>query len=138
MDREAVSVSPMSLAALDALENLPTDFIEPLHLSQRQNIVDSFARLDFLTEGTKQPKPFQLECLISLLASRHVVVRAATGAGKTLAMILPLLLSPDKIAITITPLKLLQKDHVRLTRKIQIMSLTFLDLSVGQHLYLWD
>ncbi|KAG2047864.1 hypothetical protein BDR06DRAFT_896564, partial [Suillus hirtellus] len=62
--------------------------------------------------GTKQPKPFQLECLISLLTSRHVVVRAATGAGKILAMILPLLLSPDKIAITVTPLKLLQKDHV--------------------------
>ncbi|KAG1765364.1 hypothetical protein EDD22DRAFT_968582 [Suillus occidentalis] len=78
----------MSLAALDALENLPTEFIEPLHISQRQNIVDSFARLDFLTEGTKQPKLFQLKCLMSLLASRHVVVRVATGAGKTLAMIL--------------------------------------------------
>ncbi|KAG1756150.1 hypothetical protein EDD22DRAFT_827858 [Suillus occidentalis] len=101
----------MSLA-VDALENLPTEFIEPLHISQRQNIVDSFARLDFLTEGTKQPKLFQLKCLMSLLASRHVVVRAATGAGKTLAMILPLLLSPNKIAITVTPLKLLQKDHV--------------------------
>ncbi|KAG1759353.1 hypothetical protein EDD22DRAFT_1052066 [Suillus occidentalis] len=91
----------MSLAALDALKNLPTEFIEPLHISQRQNIVDSFARLDFLTEGTKQPKLFQLKCLMSLLASRHVVVRAATGAGKTLAMILPLLLSPNKIAITV-------------------------------------
>ncbi|KAG1750538.1 P-loop containing nucleoside triphosphate hydrolase protein [Suillus paluster] len=112
MDCEAVSVSPMSLAALDALENLLTEFIEPLHIFQRQNIVDSFARLNFLTEGTKQPKLFQLECLMSLLTSRHVVVWAATGAGKTLAMILPLLLSPNKIAITVTPLKLLQKDHV--------------------------
>jgi Lhr-like helicase len=132
MDCEAVSVSPMSLAALDALKNLPTEFIEPLDISQRQNIVDSFARLNFLTEGMKQPKLFQLKCLMSLLASRHVVVWAATGAGETLAMILPLLLSPNKIAITVTPLKLLQKDHVHLTRKIQIMSLTFLDLSVGQ------
>ncbi|KAG2155014.1 uncharacterized protein EDB93DRAFT_1043687, partial [Suillus bovinus] len=80
---------------------------------RRQDIVDSFTRLDFLAKGTKQPKLFQLKCLVSLLASRHVVVRAATGAGKTLAMILlPLLLSPDKIAITVTPLKLLQKDHV--------------------------
>ncbi|KAG2155301.1 uncharacterized protein EDB93DRAFT_1264911 [Suillus bovinus] len=112
MDCEAILVSPMFLAALDALENLPTDFIDPLDISQHQDIVDSFSRLDFLAKGTKQPKLFQLKCLISLLASRHVVVRAATGAGKTLAMILPLLLSPDKIAITVTPLKLLQKDHV--------------------------
>ncbi|KAG2129414.1 uncharacterized protein EDB93DRAFT_1049685, partial [Suillus bovinus] len=51
---------------------------------------------------------FQLRCLISLLSARHVVLRAATGSGKTLAMILPLLLSPNKIAITVTPLKLLQ------------------------------
>ncbi|KAG2750021.1 hypothetical protein P692DRAFT_20730840 [Suillus brevipes Sb2] len=75
----------MSLAALDALENLPTDFIEPLHLSQRQNIVDSFARLDFLAEGTKQPKLFQLECLISLLASRHVVVGTEVSLSRSSA-----------------------------------------------------
>ncbi|KAG2043871.1 hypothetical protein BDR03DRAFT_851016, partial [Suillus americanus] len=56
---------------------------------------------------------FQLRCLISLLSARHVVLRAATGSGKTLAMILPLLLSPDKTAITVTPLKLLQRDHVQ-------------------------
>ncbi|KAG2070535.1 hypothetical protein BDR04DRAFT_1018559, partial [Suillus decipiens] len=37
---------------------------------------------------------------------------AAIGSGKILAMILPLLLSPNKIAITVTPLKLLQQDHV--------------------------
>ncbi|OAX31691.1 hypothetical protein K503DRAFT_703308, partial [Rhizopogon vinicolor AM-OR11-026] len=57
---------------------------------------------------------FQLQCLVSLLASRHVVVKAATGAGKTIAMMLSLFLSPNKMAITVTPLELLQKDHVSL------------------------
>jgi hypothetical protein len=36
------------------------------------------------------------------------------GAGKTLAMALPvMMLDEGKIALTIVPLKLLQKNHVR-------------------------
>ncbi|KAG1860250.1 hypothetical protein DFJ58DRAFT_624282, partial [Suillus subalutaceus] len=35
------------------------------------------------------------------------------GSRKIFIMILPLLLSLDKTAITITPLKLLQHDHVQ-------------------------
>jgi superfamily II DNA/RNA helicase len=111
MDCDAVSVPPMSFHALDALQSLPTGFTDTLNIPQRQDITDTFARVDFLAKGTIQPKLFQLKCLVSLLASRHVVVRAATGAGKTLATMLPLLLSPDKMAITVTPLKLLQKDR---------------------------
>ncbi|OAX38544.1 P-loop containing nucleoside triphosphate hydrolase protein [Rhizopogon vinicolor AM-OR11-026] len=96
---------------LDALQSLPTDFTSALDTLQRQNIIDAFVRVDFLTKGTIRPKSLQPKCLISSLASRHVVVKAATGAGKTLAMMLPLFLSPNKMAITVTPLKLLQKDH---------------------------
>ncbi|KAG2071436.1 hypothetical protein BDR04DRAFT_1098206 [Suillus decipiens] len=62
-----------------------------------RQVLDAFSRLDLISQG--RPK-------------LHVVLRAATGSGKTLAMILPLLLSPNKIAITVTPLKLLQQDHV--------------------------
>jgi hypothetical protein len=42
-------------------------------------------------------------------------------------MMLPLLLSPDKMAITVTPLKLLQKDHVRL----MIWSMNYASKSVA-------
>jgi hypothetical protein len=90
---DVVSVPPMSLPALDVLQSLPTDFTSALDTLQRQNIVDAFARVDFLMKGTIRPKLFQLKCLISLLVSRHVVVKAATGAGKTLAIMLPLFLS---------------------------------------------
>src|SRR6267154_4074252 len=108
------SVRHLSLAARDAIENLPMDFTSALSETQHQQVLEAFSQLDFLSQGSQHLKLFQLRCLIlSLLSARHVVLRAATGSGKTLAMILPLLLSPDKTAITITPLKLLQHDHIR-------------------------
>ncbi|OAX31078.1 hypothetical protein K503DRAFT_122527 [Rhizopogon vinicolor AM-OR11-026] len=79
-------------------------------------------------------EPYDQSCsslmLISLLASRHVVVKVATDAGKTLAVMLPLFFFPNKMAIAVTPLKLLQKDNVRLI--IRTSHYTFLDLSTGQ------
>ncbi|KAG1781872.1 hypothetical protein EV702DRAFT_1238597 [Suillus placidus] len=107
------SVRPLSLAARDAIENLPMDFTSALSTIQHQQVLEAFSQLDFLSQGSQHPKLFQFRCLVSLLSARHVVLRAATGSGKTLAMILPLLLSPDKTAITVTPLKLLQRDHVQ-------------------------
>ncbi|KAG2078832.1 hypothetical protein BDR04DRAFT_1085784, partial [Suillus decipiens] len=77
-----------------AIEDLPTDFTSALSIPQHQQVLDAFSRLDLISQGSQWPKLFQLKCLISL--------------WKTLAMILPLLLSPNKIAITVTPLKLLQ------------------------------
>src|SRR5947209_5173827 len=93
MDYDVVSVPLMSLPALDALQSLLTDFTSALDTLQHQNIIDAFARVDFLRKGSIRPKLFQLKCLVSLLSSRHVVVKSATGAGKTLAMMLPLFLS---------------------------------------------
>ncbi|OAX37155.1 hypothetical protein K503DRAFT_743176 [Rhizopogon vinicolor AM-OR11-026] len=106
MDYDVASVPPMSLPALDALQNLPTDFTSALDTLQRQNIIDTFSRVDFLTKGTIQPKLSQFKCFVSLLASSQVVVKAATDASKTLATMLPLFLSPNKMAITVMPLKL--------------------------------
>ena len=58
MDYDVVSVPPMSLPALDALQSLPTDFTSALDTLQRQSIVDAFARVDFLTKGTIRLKLF--------------------------------------------------------------------------------
>jgi Rad3-related DNA helicase len=46
--------------------------------------------------------------LLALKKGKDVVVQAGTGYGKTPAMILPILLTPGKIVIIISPLKLLQ------------------------------
>jgi len=50
MDYDVVSVPPMSLPALDALQSLSMDFTSALDTLQRQNIVDAFARVDFPTK----------------------------------------------------------------------------------------
>ncbi|KAG1894283.1 uncharacterized protein F5891DRAFT_928440, partial [Suillus fuscotomentosus] len=115
---------PLSLAARDAIEDLLMDFMSALSMTQHQQVLEAFSRLDLISQGSQCPKLFQLRCLISLLSARHVVLRAATGSGKTLAMILPLLLSPNKIAITVTPLKLLQRDHVHEFEQYGILSIT--------------
>jgi superfamily II DNA/RNA helicase len=67
------------------------DFTRALSLTQHQQVLKAFLRLDLLSQGSQCLKLFQLRCLISLLSVRHVVLQAVTGSGKTLAMILPLL-----------------------------------------------
>ncbi|KAG2068680.1 hypothetical protein BDR04DRAFT_1102994, partial [Suillus decipiens] len=59
-----------------------------LSIPQHQQVLDAFSQLDLISQGSQRPKSFQLKCLISLLSARHI------------------------IAITVTPLKLLQRDHV--------------------------
>ncbi|KAG1871760.1 hypothetical protein DFJ58DRAFT_722505 [Suillus subalutaceus] len=74
---------------------------------QFQQVLKAFTNLDFI-----------------LKESKHVILRAATGSGKTLCMILPLLLSSKMMAIMVTPLKSLQKDHVKEFEEYGICSIT--------------
>ncbi|KAG2029787.1 hypothetical protein BDR03DRAFT_1017962 [Suillus americanus] len=80
------SIRPSSLAARDAIEDLPMDLISALSTTQHQQVLEAFSQLNLISQGSRCPK--------------HAVLRAATGSGKTLAMILPSLLSPNKMAIT--------------------------------------
>jgi len=70
-------IRPLSLAAQDAIENLPTDFKSALSMAQHQQVLEAFLQLDFISQGSQHPKLFQLRSLISLLSARHVVLRAA-------------------------------------------------------------
>jgi ATP-dependent helicase YprA (DUF1998 family) len=66
--------------------------------------------LDLVTNGEKAPRLFQLQSMLAVMEKRDFVVKAGTEYGKTLCMVLRLLLKRDGIAIsTVTPLKLLQK-----------------------------
>ncbi|KAG2089344.1 uncharacterized protein F5147DRAFT_726080 [Suillus discolor] len=78
------SVPPLSCAALEAINNLLVDFTSTLSTKQSQQTLEAFAQLDFISRGTQHPKLFQLKCMISLLSARNIVLRAATGSGKTL------------------------------------------------------
>ncbi|KAF8985154.1 hypothetical protein BDQ17DRAFT_1210475, partial [Cyathus striatus] len=54
---------------------------------------------------TKIPREFQLKATIALCSRKDVLVDAGTGQGKTLCMILPALLSKNRISLVISPLK---------------------------------
>ncbi|EIW73765.1 hypothetical protein CONPUDRAFT_160742 [Coniophora puteana RWD-64-598 SS2] len=103
----------LSPNAQKSLEELSPSFVESLSFEQAQIIFKATSWFDKQFNGTKTPREFQLQSTVATLSGQNVVVRAGTGYGKTMAMILPLLLGDQsKIAITISPLKLLQKNHV--------------------------
>lgn len=106
------SNSRVSLHALD-----PT-FTSQLSSEQYNLVVQAFMKLDHLTQGAKTPREFQLRTLLALHSGKDVIVHAGTGYGKTLAMILPMLLDSSKLAVTVSPLKVLHKSHVSLLDEV--------------------
>ncbi|KAH8993095.1 P-loop containing nucleoside triphosphate hydrolase protein [Lactarius deliciosus] len=58
------------------------------------------------------PREFQVTAMIAIMSGQDSLIDVGTGAGKTLCMILPCLLSPDTIAIIFLPLKHLQSVQV--------------------------
>ncbi|KAF8175982.1 hypothetical protein K438DRAFT_1608039 [Mycena galopus ATCC 62051] len=61
-----------------------------------------------VTRGKMVPHDLQLEAGIAAANGKECFVIARTGWGKTLCIAIPLLLRPDRISITISPLKRLQ------------------------------
>ena len=99
--------------ARSGIATLKQDFVSSLTPAQQELVFNAFLMLDELSEGLKVPQSLQLLCLLALKKGKDVVIRAGTGYGKTLAMILPILLTPGKVPIIISPLKLLQVSQVR-------------------------
>jgi ATP-dependent helicase YprA (DUF1998 family) len=112
MDLTLVGCPPLSLSAFHSLKALPIDTVSSWTTKQKKYVLLAFFRLDYLTDGKKSPRLFQIEAMLAVLGGRDLIVRAGTGYGKTLCMVLPLLVTETKLAVTITPLKLLQKNHV--------------------------
>ena len=56
-------------------------------------------------------KEWQLGGTLDVLAGRDTILNASTGAGKTMLIILPMLLRPASISITISPLKRLMASQ---------------------------
>ncbi|KAF8871288.1 P-loop containing nucleoside triphosphate hydrolase protein [Infundibulicybe gibba] len=66
-----------------------------------------------ITRGRIVPTDFQLEAALETARGRDSVVISGTGSGKTLCIVIPLLLFPTTITITISPLKRLQMMQVK-------------------------
>jgi ATP-dependent helicase YprA (DUF1998 family) len=103
----------MSGTSRDNLNDLSDDFVKKFKPKEREIIIEEFLQTDFRTRGTQSPRPFQLDCAIALRTGEDLICTTGCGAGKTLAMALPvMMLDEGKIALTIVPLKLLQQNHV--------------------------
>jgi ATP-dependent helicase YprA (DUF1998 family) len=61
--------------------------------------------LSTVTNGKKIPWEFQLDALLALFAGQDCLIDAGTGSGKTLCMVLPVLLDPAAVSFVILPLK---------------------------------
>ncbi|KAJ7799009.1 hypothetical protein B0H14DRAFT_2617425 [Mycena olivaceomarginata] len=104
---------PLSETALTAFRALPQTFIATLTSSKRLIALDAFLHLDFASKGTKTPSELQIRAAIAVRQRKDLVVRSGTGTGKTIAMILPVLMLPkDAVVITISPQHLIQDNHV--------------------------
>ena len=109
MDLTIVGCPPLSLSAFHSLKALPTYTVSSWTTKQKKYVLLAFFRLDYLMDGKKTPHLFQMETMLAVLDGRDLI---GMGYGKTLCMVLPLLVNETKLAVTITPQKLLQKNHV--------------------------
>jgi ATP-dependent helicase YprA (DUF1998 family) len=122
-------VDAVQSASLDTLWILARTFITPEQLppdellchiseSQQMDVLRGCLLVLIHSNGKKVPRKFQLEATLGPLNGRDVVVSSATGSGKTLIMILLLLLRPKEHAILIVPLKRLQHAQVSFTQHV--------------------
>lgn len=99
--------------SIDSMVNQLQDcFGRSLKTQEIQDVNQAFRIMNSKTSGKKLPRLFQMRTALEIVDGRHVVVRAGTGSGKSIAMGLPMLLRPEWVFVTIAPLMALQKQHV--------------------------
>lgn len=94
-------------------DRLPFDYLASLAGQDKIDILRACLIIYFLTSTTIVPRVFQLQASIAILNGRNTIISAGTGSGKTLCLLIPMLLRPKSISITISPLKRLQTTQVR-------------------------
>ena len=92
-DREQETV----LEWIDSLE--PAPYLDALRASL---LVFS------VSDGQMVPRKFQLTAGLAAYREKHAIINTGTGSGKTLSMVIPLLMDPKAVAIILSPLKRLQ------------------------------
>ncbi|KAJ7498429.1 hypothetical protein B0H11DRAFT_1714971 [Mycena galericulata] len=108
-------IRELPLPQLEALaaEFLPEDSLPSTYinsLGQRHKTISLKASLlvHIVSKYRIVPRQYQLEANNGLEDGREILVDSGTGSGKTLCLIIPNLLHPDTISMTISPLKRLQ------------------------------
>ena len=94
---------------------LPLDYVATLAEHEKTDALRACLVVALITHFTIIPRPFQLQASLAILNGQDSIITAGTGSGKTLCLlpVIPILLRPNSISITISPLKRLQVTQVR-------------------------
>jgi hypothetical protein len=87
-------------------------FIHSLTTIEQEEVLRACLMIFILSNGKMVPRQPQLVGALATLAGRNSKIILGTGSGKTLIMVLPHLLRPDRVSIVVSPLKRLQVTQV--------------------------
>jgi superfamily II DNA helicase RecQ len=90
----------------------PVFFLDSLDDKQRHTVFLACVLVFVLSLGKVVPRVFQLEAVLGALSGRDGIIASGTGSGKTLVMIILLLLCPTELCVLIVPLKRLQQAQL--------------------------
>ena len=94
-------------------DRLPHEYLATLNDEDKLEALWACLIVSLLTEGHVVPCKFQLEASLAMLHRCDCVIIAGTSSGKTLCLLMPILLHPKSISMTISSLKRLQTTQVR-------------------------
>ena len=110
-------------------------WIDSLGSNQQLDALRACLIVFSVTDGRVFPRQFQLEAGLAAYQGKNSIVTAGTGSGKTLSMVIPLLMNPEAVGIIISPLKRLQSTQARELERFQIKPLVInqdIELSLAE------
>ena len=99
------------------------EWMESLDEGQRLDAFRACLLVFSASNGQVIPRQFQLSAGLAAYSGKDTIVNAGTGSGKTLSMVIPLLMNPQAVAIVISPLKRLQSTQAQEMKRFSIRPL---------------
>ena len=113
------------------------EYLETLNHEDKLQAIWACMIVWVVTKGCVIPHVFQLKVSLAMLHQCDSLIIASIGSGKTLCLLIPLLLCPQSISIMVSPLKRLQLTQVRWFMMLTI-SQTF-HCTIGARIWMaWD
>ena len=98
-------------------------WIDSLDRDQRLDALRACLLVFSVSDGRVVTRKFQLEAGLAAYWGKNTIVNAGTGSGKTLSMVIPLLMNPVAVGIIVSPLKRLQNTQAMELERFSIKPL---------------
>ena len=102
----------MKFSSLLINDHLPHEYLATLNNEDQLQALRACLIVSFLTEAQGVPHTFQLQASLAMLHQHDSIIIAGTSSGKTMCILIPILLHLDSISMTISPLMYLQTTQV--------------------------